>query len=87
MKVTTAKELKKRTAEARRHVARGGKILITRRGKRVAVLGPAREAAKSEPEPLRPPAAAWAAIEAQLKATKPSFSTWREALRWSRRKD
>jgi prevent-host-death family protein len=85
MKVTTARELKNRTGEALRHVARGGKVLITRRGKPFAVLGPAGEAA-SEAEALRPPDRAWAAIAARLKATRPPFSTWREALRWSRRR-
>ncbi len=86
MKVTTAKELKNRTGEALRHVARGGRVLITRRGKPVAVLGPASEAASGQPDGLRPPAEAWAAIEAQLKASPPRFSTWREALRWSRKR-
>lgn len=86
MKVTTAKELKNRTGEALRHVARGGKVLITRRGKPLAVLGPAGEGGSREPEAIRPPAQAWAAIEARLKATKPPFASWREALRWSRRR-
>lgn len=86
MKVTTAKALKNRTGEALRHVARGGKVLITRRGKPVAVLTPATGVASREATALRSFHEAWTAIEAQLKATAPRFSTWQEALRWSRRR-
>lgn len=86
MKVITAKELKNRTGEALRYVASGGKVLITRRGKPLAILVPATEAARLEPVTLRPFPEAWAAIEAQLKATASPFLTWQEALRWSRRR-
>jgi prevent-host-death family protein len=86
VKVITAKELKNRTGEALRYVARGGKVLITRRGRPWAVLGPASEATLREPVALRPFPEAWAAIEAQLKATASHFPTWQEALRWSRRR-
>lgn len=86
MKVTTAKELKNRTGKALQYAARGGRVLITRRGKAVAVLGPANEAAAGGPAALRPFHEAWAAIEAQLKASPPRFRTWREAFRWSRRR-
>jgi hypothetical protein len=37
-------------------------------------------------EVLRPFPEAWAGIEAQLKATMPHLPTWKEALRWSRRR-
>lgn len=86
MKVTTAKELKSRTGEALRYAARGGKVLITRRGKAVAVLGPANDAGAMVPAALRPFHEAWAAIEAQLKASPPRFATWRKAVPWSRRR-
>ncbi|MBI4483672.1 MAG: type II toxin-antitoxin system prevent-host-death family antitoxin, partial [Acidobacteria bacterium] len=43
MKVITAKALKNRTGEALRYVARGGKLVVTRRGKPLAVLAPATE--------------------------------------------
>lgn len=84
MKVITAKALKNRTGEALRYVARGGKLVVTRRGKPLAVLAPATELTHLEPVVLRPFHEAWAAIEAQLKATPPRFPTWQEALRWSR---
>jgi prevent-host-death family protein len=86
MKVTTAKELKNRTGEALRHVARGDKVVITRRGRPLAVLVPATEATCRDAVAIRPLSEAWADIEAQLKATAPTFPTWREALRWSRRR-
>ena len=86
MKLTTTKELKNRTGEVLRRVARGDRILITRRGKPVAILGPATEAASHQEGALRPLSEAWAAIEARLKATAPPFPNWREALRWSRRR-
>jgi prevent-host-death family protein len=86
MKVTTAKELKNRTGEALRHVARGGKVLITRRGKPLAILAPATEAENHEAVAVRPFAEAWADLEAQLKATTARFPRWKEALRWSRRR-
>jgi prevent-host-death family protein len=86
MKVTTAKELKNRTGEALRHVARGGKVLITRRGKPLAVLLPATEATSRDAVAVRPLSEAWTDIEAQLKATAPTFPTWKEALRWSRKR-
>lgn len=86
MKVTTAKELKNRTGEALQYVARGGRVLITRRGKPLAILAPATEAASREAIVVRPLPEAWAAIQAQLKATAPPFPTWQEAFRWSRRR-
>jgi prevent-host-death family protein len=86
VKVTTAKELKNRTGEALRHVARGEKILITRRGKPLAILAPATEPAGHGAVVVRPFEEAWAAIEAQLKAKAPRFRTWKEALQWSRRR-
>ncbi len=86
MKVATAKELKNRTGDVLRHVARGEKVLVTRRGKPVAMLSPATDAVTRAAAELRPPAEAWAAIEAQLRKTAPRFSTWQEAVRWSRRR-
>lgn len=86
MKTATAKQLKNRTGEALRHVLRGRRVLITRRGKPVAVLAPVAETSTREAPGLRPFSEAWADIEAQLKATTPPFPTWKEALRWSRRR-
>jgi len=86
VKITTAKELKNRTGEALRHVARGGRVVITRRGKPVAVLSPVTDPVGREPVLLRPADEAWEDIAAQLKATRPRFTTWQEAMQWSRRR-
>lgn len=86
MKTATAKQLKNRTGEALRHGARGRRVLITRRGKPVAVLAPVAESSTREALDLRPFSEAWADIEAGLKAAAPAFPTWKEALRWSRRR-
>ena len=86
MRVATAKELKNRTGEALRRVARGERLLILRRGKPVAVLAPATDPLARDEVLLRPPDVAWADIEARLKGTPPAFATWKEALRWSRRR-
>jgi prevent-host-death family protein len=86
VKIATAKELKNRTGEVLRRVWGGDRVLITRRGKPVAILSPATEAASHREEGLRPLSEAWPAIEARLRATAPPFPTWREALRWSRRR-
>lgn len=86
MNTATAKQLKNRTGEALRHVVRGRRVLITRRGKPVAVLAPVGETLTREVSALRPFSEAWADIETQLKATTPPFRTWKEALRWSRRR-
>ncbi len=86
MKVATAKELKNRTGEVLRRVSLGERILITRRGKPVAVLSPPFEPAEQRGGALRPMSEAWGAIEARIKTTAPAFPTWREAMRWSRRR-
>jgi len=86
MKVITAKELKNRTGEALRYVAKGGRVLITRRGKPLALLSPTGKVMEDANRNLRSFQEAWADIDAQLKATKPPFPNWQEAIRWSRRR-
>ena len=82
----TAKELKNRAGEALRHVARGGRVLITRRGRLVAAISPAKDEGQARSLTLRPFREAWADIERRLKGTKPLFSSWRKAIGWSRRR-
>jgi prevent-host-death family protein len=82
----TAKELKNRAGEALRHVARGGRVLVTRRGRLVAAISPAKDEGQTRLLTLRPFREAWADIEHRLKMTKPVFSSWRKAIGWSRRR-
>jgi antitoxin (DNA-binding transcriptional repressor) of toxin-antitoxin stability system len=61
-------------------------VIITRRGKPVAVLSPfALEEEQYVPIPLRPFEEAWAEIEAVLQESEPAFPDVEEALAHSRR--
>jgi prevent-host-death family protein len=82
----TARELKNRAGEALRHVARGGRVLVTRRGRLVAAISAARDERQTRSLSLRPFKEAWADIERRLKGTRPVFSSWRKAIGWSRRR-
>jgi prevent-host-death family protein len=84
MLTMTAKELKNRTGEALRAVARGQRVLVTRRGRPLAVMAPA-SVAPLEPDE-RPYEEAWREIEAALRATAPPEASWRRAMDRSRRR-
>lgn len=61
-------------------------VIITRRGKPVAVLSPFDLEAdpKVEEPPLRPFEEAWEKLEEALERSQPAFSSWQEALASSR---
>jgi len=80
----TAKELKNRTGEALRAVEQGQRVLLTRRGRPVALMTPA-GASSDEPDEL-PYEEAWREIEAALRATRPRDRSWKRALDRSRRR-
>lgn len=84
MLTMTAKELKNRTGEALRAVERGQRVLLTRRGRPVAVMAPA-TVPPAEVDDL-PFEEAWREIEAALRSAKPRDRSWREAMRRSRRR-
>lgn len=80
----TARDLKNRTGDAFRAVGRGDKVVLTRRGKALAVIVPL---ADDEVLPDLPPyAEAWAEIEAALAASTPEFASVDEAMARSRRR-
>lgn len=84
MRIITAKDLKNRTGAALRLIKQGERILITVRGKPQALLIPAEE---NMDEPImREMQEAWRDIEKTLESSEPQFSTWKEAIQWSRRK-
>jgi prevent-host-death family protein len=85
MKSITAKELKNRTGDVLRRVGTGEKVLVTKRGKPCAVLAPVE---KDQPvfTGLRPYAEAWESIQKSLRTTKPRHETWKDSIRWSRRR-
>jgi len=80
----TAKELKNRTGDAFRAVSRGERVLLTRRGKTVAVLLPV-DFSVREDEVL-PYDQAWQEIEAALTASEPEYASLEEAVSRSRRR-
>ena len=80
----TAKELKNRTGDAFRAVARGDRVILTRRGEPVAIMNPFQE--NWELEDLPPFEEAWGDLERALAATEPRFATASEAISRSRRR-
>jgi prevent-host-death family protein len=86
MKTITAKELKNRTGDALKTIARGEKIMVTYRGKPFAVFSPASEESTFKGEPLRPFTEAWRDIEGTLRKNKAVFPGWQEATAWSRKR-
>ena len=79
VRFATVKELRQETPRLLAEVDAGGRFVITRRGKPVAVLGPF--APHDEPRPpVRPFAEAWEEIESALRASKPAYDTVEEAL-------
>lgn len=85
MKTVSAKELKNNTGEVLQRVSNGEKILVTKRGKPVALVAPVTEKELLLPG-LRPLDQAWADIEKALKGKPARFKNWEEAMRWSRRR-
>ena len=80
----TAKELKNRTGDAFRAISRGERVVLTRRGKTVAVMVPLAYPDRDD-EPL-PYELAWQEIEAALAASQPEFVSLDEAISHSRRR-
>ena len=86
MKSVSAKELKNQTGEVLRRVGGGEKVLVTKRGKPWALLSPVSEE-QLMPPGLRSYGEAWEDIEKTLKTTRPRFKRWKEAMRWTRRRE
>lgn len=80
----TAKELKNRTGVAFHAVARGQRVLLTRRGKVVAVLVPVVD--PDDADEVLPYEVAWQEVEAALAASPPRFPSLEEAMSRSRRR-
>lgn len=81
MQSVTSKELKNRTGAVLARVRGGATIVVTNRGRRVAVISPA-IAASGKEEMCS--CEAWTEIEAALAATSPQHADWREAMRHTR---
>jgi prevent-host-death family protein len=79
----TAKELKNRTGEALRAVQRGDRVLVTRRGKPLALIVPIRSV---EEFSLPPFEEAWSEIEQALARSRAAFPTLAAAMSKTRRR-
>lgn len=86
MEFATVKEVRQDLKRLLESVDAGEQVIITRRGKPVAVLSPFDLEAdpKVEEPSLRPFEEAWAQIEEVLERSQPAFSNWKEALAASR---
>lgn len=78
----TAKQLKNRTGDAFRAISRGDRVLLTLRGKSVAVITPIRDQGVE----VRPFEEAWVDIEEALRASAPHYPTLAAAMDASRRR-
>jgi prevent-host-death family protein len=84
MGTVTAKQLKQRTGEVIRRVRSGERLMVTFRGKPVAVIAkPSAEETETLKE-LRSFDDAWKDIEKTLERTTPKFAGWKEATQWAR---
>ena len=83
VKTITARELKNATGDVVRTLRRGESLLLTFRGKPLAIIDPVRgDNADATAVPAYEEA--WAEIEAQLKRSTPHFASWQEAEAHSR---
>lgn len=82
-RVVTARDLKNATGDVVRAVRRGESVVVTFRGKPLAVIEPLRP---DEPGTAAVPAyeEAWAEIERQLERSQSRFGSWQEAEDYTR---
>jgi len=84
MEFITVKELREKTKAVLQKVRSGKQIIVTYRGKPIAIVSPF-EMEDLDKKELRPFEEAWADIEATLDKTSPQFLDWKEAIKHSRR--
>lgn len=85
MPFATAKDLRTRTRELLKIIQAGERVIVTYRGRPVAVMSPVSDVAE-ETEDLRPFTRAWPDILRTLRATRPAFRRPEDALKASRRR-
>jgi prevent-host-death family protein len=78
MKPMTARDLKNSTGEVVRTLRRGGRILLTFRGRPIGTITPV-EGGGTPAQAVRSYNDAWAAIDAELQGSQPRFASWRDA--------
>ena len=85
MKTVTAKELKNRTGTILRSVNKGERVVVTKRGKPCAIISPV-QGEQLQAGELRSYPEAWADLEKMLQRSTARHKTWKDALKWSRRR-
>jgi prevent-host-death family protein len=83
MKFVTTKELRPRTRRLLQEAQTGEQIVVTFRGKPVALLVPFEEGSGLA---VRPHKDAWPEIEVTLRDTRPAYKTPERALKATRRR-
>jgi prevent-host-death family protein len=84
MGTITAKQLKQKTGEVIRRIKSGERLMLTYRGKPLAVIEPADKRDLNELNKVNESAKAWERIDSTLNSTKPEFKNWQEATGWVR---
>lgn len=85
MRTVTAKQLKQNTGAIIKMVRAGEKLMLTYRGKPVAIIQPAGES--SIKTRTLDSDEAWMDIEAALAKSEPQFKNWKEATTWIRNRN
>jgi prevent-host-death family protein len=87
MGTVTAKQLKQKTGEVIKRIKSGERLILTYRGKPLAVIEPATERDIKEIPNVSDAVKAWERIESTLNSTSPEFKNWREATDWVRKRN
>ena len=87
MGTVTAKQLKQKTGDVIKRIKSGERLILTYRGKPLAIIEPATEQDIKEPYTVKDPVKAWESIESTLNSTSPEFRNWREATGWVRNRN
>ncbi len=86
MGTITAKQLKQKTGEVIKRIKSGERLILTYRGKPLAVIEPAFDKPNKAAEQVKEFQKAWDNIESTLNQTTPEFEDWREATGWVRKR-
>ena len=86
MGTVTAKQLKQKTGEVIKRIKSGERLILTYRGKPLAVIEPAFDNTKKTADRVKEFQKAWENIESTLNQTRPEFKDWREATGWVRKR-
>ncbi len=81
MRTMTAREVKTISERSFGRSPGGGKNIVILRGGPAAVVLPIAKAERTKPVEIRPFQDAWGDIERTLRAFKPEFETWQEAIK------